>query len=117
MLGFCCCVGFSLVATSGGPSLLVVHGLLIVVASFVGNMGSGVLGGTQASVVATLGLSSCDAQGQLLWHTGRVAPQPMGSSHVLPGIKPASPALADRFFTTESTGKPQQILETKEILC
>ena len=46
-------MGFFLVATSGGPSLHVVHGLLIVVVSLVGEHSSRVLGGTQASVVAT----------------------------------------------------------------
>ena len=34
-----CCVGFSLVAASGGYSLVVLHGLLIVVASLVGEHG------------------------------------------------------------------------------
>ena len=31
VLGLCCCVGFSLVAESGGYSLVVMHGLLIAV--------------------------------------------------------------------------------------
>ena len=35
VLGLCCCAGFPLVAGSGGCSLVAVHGLLIVVASFV----------------------------------------------------------------------------------
>ena len=35
MLGLCGCVGFSLVAASNGYSLVVVHGLLIAVASLV----------------------------------------------------------------------------------
>ena len=37
--GLHCCVGFSLVAASGGYSLVVLHGLLIVVASLVGEHG------------------------------------------------------------------------------
>jgi len=52
-------VGFSLVAASGGYSLVVVHGLLIVVASFVMEHG---LQGTQASVVEVPGLHSCSSQ-------------------------------------------------------
>ena len=39
VLGLCCCVGFSLVVVSGGYSLFVVHGLLIVVASLVAEHG------------------------------------------------------------------------------
>ena len=35
MLGLCCCLGFSLVAVSGGHPLVAVHDLLIVVACFV----------------------------------------------------------------------------------
>ena len=35
VLGLRCCTGFSLVAVSGGCSLVAVHGLLIAVASFV----------------------------------------------------------------------------------
>ena len=34
MLGLCCCEGVSLAAVSRGYSLVVVHGLLTVVASF-----------------------------------------------------------------------------------
>ena len=35
VLGLHCCVGFSLVAVSGGYSLVAAHGLLTAVASFV----------------------------------------------------------------------------------
>ena len=52
-------MGFSLVAASGGYSLVVVHGLLIVVASFVMEHG---LQGMQASVVEVPGLHSCSSQ-------------------------------------------------------
>ena len=44
-LGLHCCAGFSLVAESGGYSPVVVHGLLIAL----------------ASLVAEQGLTSCDA--------------------------------------------------------
>ena len=38
VLGLRCCVGFSLVAVSASYSLVVVHGLLIAVASLVGGL-------------------------------------------------------------------------------
>ena len=39
MLGLCCCAGFSLVVTSWGSSPVVVHLLLVAVASFVAERG------------------------------------------------------------------------------
>ena len=53
VLGLCGCVGFYLVAASRGYSLVVVHRLLIAVASLVAEHG---LQGTQASAVAAPGL-------------------------------------------------------------
>ena len=44
VLGLGCCVGFSLVAGSRGYSLAAVHGLVIAVASLVGDTGSRVPG-------------------------------------------------------------------------
>ena len=91
-----------------GLLFVVVHGLLIAVAS---RCGARALG-TWASVVAAHGLSSCGsralecrlssfgAQVQLLrsmWDLPR------------PGLEPVSPALAGGFLTTEPPGKPQQI--------
>ena len=58
MLGLCCYLGFSLVAESGGYSLVVVCGPLIVVASLVEHRHRG----AWASVVAFLRLSSCGSQ-------------------------------------------------------
>ena len=55
-LGLCCFEGFSLVPASRGHSLVVVHGLLIEVASLVAEDG---LQDTWASVVVACGLSSC----------------------------------------------------------
>ena len=55
VLDLCCCSGFSLVATSGGCSLISVHRFLIAVAS----VAELVLQGVEASVVVTHGLSSC----------------------------------------------------------
>ena len=54
-----CCVGFSLLATSRGSSLVVVHGLLIAVASLIVKYG---LQGTRALVVAIFLLSSCGSK-------------------------------------------------------
>ena len=54
--------------------------------------------GAWASVVAARGLSSCDAQAELLcdmWDLPR------------PGIKPVSPALAGRFLTTAPSERSQ----------
>ena len=51
VLGLRCCVGFPLVAVSGGCSPVVVHGLLTAVASLVGRTGS-----------RACGLSSCGSQ-------------------------------------------------------
>ena len=55
VLGLPCSVGFSLVVVSGGYSLVVVHGLLIVVASLVAGHGLKLW----ASVVAVHGLNNC----------------------------------------------------------
>ena len=57
--GLHCYMGFSLVAANGSYSLIVVHGLLIMVASLVAEHG---LKGSQASVAAACGLSSCGSQ-------------------------------------------------------
>ena len=57
--------------------------------------------GVQASVVVARGLGNCDALAQLLhgmWNLPR------------PGLKPVSPALAGRFFTTEPPRKPDYLL-------
>ena len=59
---FVAACGLSLVAASGGYSLLVVRGLLFVVASLLWSMGS-------------------RAQAQELWHTGLVILWHVGSSH------------------------------------
>ena len=55
LLALHCCSGFSLVAESGVYSPFVMRGLLIVVTSLVGHE----FQGTQASVAAAHGLSSC----------------------------------------------------------
>ena len=55
-VGLCCCVGFSLVAVSGGYSLAVVYRLVIAMASRVAEHG---LQGEWASVAVARGLRSC----------------------------------------------------------
>ena len=56
MLGLCWCARLSLAAAGRGCSLVVVHGLLIVVTSLVAECG---LWGLQASVAAARMLSTC----------------------------------------------------------
>ena len=90
----------------GVYSLIVVQERLIVVASLVGEHG---LWGAQSVLAVACGLSGCDSRalqhrlsicgiGALLlhsmWDVARL------------GIKPVSPTLAGRFFTTEPPGKP-----------
>ena len=97
VLDLCCCMDFSLVAVSGGYSLVAMWGLLVAVASLVveqglGHVGSGAVTPRLLSTSLVVG-----AQAELLrgmWG--------------LPGpvIKPESPVLGGRFFTTEPPGKP-----------
>ena len=58
-LGLVAVHGLSLVAASGGYSLVLVCGFLIAAASLVAEHG---FYGLQASVIAALGLSSCDSR-------------------------------------------------------
>ena len=78
MLGLYCCLGFSVVAESGGYSLAVVRGLFIAVASLVAK--------------------------PRLWSTGSVAPRHAGPFGV--GTEPVSPSLSGGSFTTEPPGQP-----------
>ena len=97
VLGPCCCKGFSL---AGTPLWLGRSGFC--------HCGARALG-TQASVIVARGLSSCSFQAlecqlnicgeqALLLHSIWDLP---GS-----GVKPVSPTLTGRFFTTEPPGKP-----------
>ena len=88
VLGLCCCAGFTLVVESGGCSLVAVHGLLTAVASLV------------LEHEPEHRLSSCGPWAQLLLGMWNLP----GS-----GIKPESPALAGRFFTTEPPGKSSKV--------
>ena len=105
MLGLHCCMGFPLIAVSRSHSLVVVHRLLTAVVSLVDY----VLQGIQASIVVVHGvinygswvlehrLSNCGTLAQLfhgMWDLPRL------------GLKPVSPTLAGRFFSTEPPGSP-----------
>ena len=83
VLGFCCCVGFSLFVASGGYSLVAVHGLLMRWLLLLQSMDSRVLRlqllGHVGSGVAAPGSR---AQAQWLWLMGFVAPQHVGSSWI-----------------------------------
>ena len=106
----CCCVGFSLAVESGGCSPVGVLGLLIAVASLA--VGHG--------LQCTTGFSSCStrAEQSSFWalehrlkhlrHTGLAAPQHCDLPRS--GIKPASPAMAGGFLTTEPPRKPLHAL-------
>ena len=107
MPGLQCCVGFSLVAEGGGYSLVAVRGLIAVASLGAGHR----LWGSWASALLAHGpvlqlpgskhsLSSCGAQAWLLPGVWDLP----GS-----GIKPVSPALAGRFFTTEPPGKSEAL--------
>ena len=97
-------MGFSPVAVSGGYSLTDVHGLPIEVVSHVAEHR---LYGAQALVVSGSGLSSCGSQApEHRFNSCGARAQlfcgmwdPTG-----PRVEPASPALADGFFTTEPPG-------------
>ena len=79
--------GLSLVVVSGGSSLAVLPGLLIVVASLLQSMGS-----------RRMGFSTCGARAWLLRGMWNLP----GS-----GIEPVSPALAGGFLSTVPPGKSQ----------
>ena len=92
-LSLCCSSGLPPVAESWGSSLVVVCGLLIGVASLVGEHGSRVPG-----------LSSCGTWASLshgMWNLPG------------PGIKPVSPALTRRFLTSRLLGKSRNDLFDK----
>ena len=76
--------GLSLVAASGGYSLLRCAGFSLWWLLLLQSTGSRRTGfsscGTWASVAVACGLSSCGMRAQQLWHTGLVAPWHVGSS-------------------------------------
>ena len=94
--------GPSLVAASRGHSPVVVHGVLLGLASLVAEHRSRHVGFSSCSAQALeRGLSSCGACGaQLLCGTWN----PPG-----PGIEPVSPILAGGFFTPKATREAQKI--------
>ena len=99
VLGLCCCAGFSLAVQSGGYSrcgawLLVAVPSLVAPAQAVGQW---------ALRVAAHGLK---ITGSVAVVHGLSCSVACGIFQDQPGIKPISPALAGRFFTTEPPGKP-----------
>ena len=87
----------------GGYSLVVAHGLLIVVVSL-------------AVEHRLMGFSSCSTTAQWLWFMGLVAPGMWDLPG--PGIEPMSPALAGRFLNTVPPGKslPVTLKHVKRLL-
>ena len=74
VLGLCCCVSFSQVVGSRSYSPVVGHGLLIAVASLVGDHG------LQSMPVSAAAAAGSRAQTRKSWRTGLVALQHVGSS-------------------------------------
>ena len=106
MLGLRCCARAFSSCSERGPLVIVVHGLLIAVASCCGAWALG----AGASVVVACGLSSCGSRAleRRLSSCGTQAQMLRGTwDPPGPGLKPASPALADGFLTTVPPGKPK----------
>ena len=111
-LGLCCCTqGFSSCGEQG-LLFIVVHVLLIAVASFVAKHRPQ---SVWASVVVARGLSSCGSRGleRRLSSCGAQAQLLRGRWDLPgPGLEPLSPALAGGFLTTAPPGKsPRYILK------
>ena len=107
MLGVCCCPGFSLVAVSGGYSLVAVHGLLIAVASLVPEHG---LSGAPSSVAATRGLSRSWLLGSRAQTRGKGLSFSAACGIFLDqGSNSVFLALQGGLFMTESPGKPSRV--------
>ena len=107
VLGLCCCVDFSLVATSRGYCLVAVCGLLITVTSRCR---------AQALEHVSFGSCSCHA----LDHRFSSCGSPAWLLHSTwdltgPGIKPVSLGLTGILFTTEVPGKPPSLFKSIQI--
>ena len=74
MLGLCCCVGFSLVAGSGGYAPVAMHWLLMWWLLLLQSVGS------RVPRLQYLQLPGSRAQAQWLWHVDLVSLRPVGSS-------------------------------------
>ena len=112
-LGLCCCVRAFSSCSERGLLLVLVHGLLIAVASRCGARALGVW----ASVVAVRGLSSCGSRApERRLSSCRARALLLRGMWGLPGpgLEPVSPALAGGFLTTASPGK-SHILFLKSI--
>ena len=105
VLGLCCCVGFSVVAASGGYSSLRCAGFSLRWLLLLLSTGSRRAGFSSCgSRVLECRSSSCGARAQLL-HGLWDLPGP--------GLEPMSPPLAGRFLTTVPPGKPYYYFLTK----
>ena len=105
VLGFCGCLGFSLVAESRATLYLRCAGVSLWQLLLLRSMNSG-------------GLQQCISQA--LEHrlsSGGTQPQLLCGKWGLPGtgIEPKSSGLAGRFFTTELPGKPNFCLKSNSI--
>ena len=114
VLSLHCLAGQSTVVASGGYFLVVVCGLLIVVACLVVAHS---FWGTQASVAAASGLSSCTSGALEHRLNSGMWAQLLCCMRDLPGpgMGPVPPALAGGFLTTEPPGKPKRIFKTPKI--
>ena len=98
-----CCVDFPPVAASGGDSAVAVQRLLTAAASLAVDAGSRACGLQPLYHMGSVAVAP-RLQSTLLWHTSLVAPRHVGSSLIRD--QTVSPALAGRFFSTQSPGKP-----------
>ena len=108
-LGLRCCAQAFSSCGEWGLLFVVVHGLLIAVASLCGAWTLGM----QASVVVACGLSSCSSRAleHRLSSCGARASLLCGMWDLPgPGLEPMSPALAGGFLTTAPPGKPWRSL-------
>ena len=108
--GLHCYIGFSLIATSRSYTLVVVHRLLIAVASLIAEHR---LEGAWPSLAGARRLSSCGSQPLEYRLNGCGAQTQLLCSMCNlpgPGIKLMSPELGGRLFTTELPEKPLNFL-------
>ena len=104
VLGLRCCTWAFSTCGKRGLLFVAVYGLLIAVASLVGEHGLQALRLSSCGAWAQqLWLTGSRAQAQQLWHTGLVVPRMWDPPR--PGVKPTSPALAGGFLTTAPSWK------------
>ena len=108
VLGLHCCPGFYLVVVSWGYSIVGCRASHCSGSSCCGARAVGCTGSSAWGMWAQyLQFLGSRAQTQQLWHTGLVAQQHVGSSHI------RDPLLLGGFLTTEPPGKPIWLLLTE----